>query len=89
MQNWLAVPRNKRQNDATVPTARVRDDEEEAAAGPAAAETFHTTNNNLDDVPETAMDAITSDVTELISNGIASNVPPIMIESDISSDTFN
>ena len=84
-----AAPRNDRQIDATAPPVPVRDDQDDAAAGTAAAETSHTTNNNLDDALDMAMDAITSDVTEMISNVIASNALPTMTESDIFSDTFN
>ena len=84
-----AAPQNERHSDTAAPAAPVRDDEDDVAAGPAAADTSHTTNNNLDDALVTTMDAITSDVTEIISDVIAFNVLPSTIESDISSGTFN
>ena len=86
-----AAPRNECQSNAAAPPAPVQDDEDDDAASPAAAaaDTSDATNNNLDDALDTAMDAIMSDVTEMISNVIASNLLPITIESDISSDTFN
>ena len=78
------APRNERHSDAAAPPAPVRGDEDDATAGSAAAEMSHTTNNNLDDALDTAMD-----VTEMMSNVIASNVLPTTIDSYISSDAFN
>ena len=73
-----AAPRNERQSDAAAPPAPVQDDEDDDAAGPAAAaaETSDATNNNVDDALDTAMGAITSNVTEMISN-VAFNLLPI------------